>query len=99
MRLKRMSFAGSETLRLLRFHIEDVRHPAELGKRTRPHLSHHVGAMHLHCSLRDADIVGYLFVQATRHDKEHDLTLAGAEHVETLLEYGKRSFTLLTGAI
>ena len=62
MRLKRMPFGGSDILWLLRFHIEDVRHPAELGKRTRLHLSHHVGAMHLHCSLRDADIVGYLFV-------------------------------------
>ena len=72
------AFAGSETLWLLRFHIEDVSHPAELGKSTRLHLSHQVGAMHLHCTLREADIVGNLFVQATRHDMEHDLTLAGA---------------------
>ena len=62
MLLKRMPFTGAETLWLLRFYIEDVRHPAELGKRARLHLSHQVGAMHLYCSLRDADIVGYLFV-------------------------------------
>src|SRR5215468_4822901 len=97
--LNRMPFAGSETLWLLRFHIEDVSHPAELGKRTRLHLSHQVAAMHLHCTLREADIVGNLFVQATRHNMEHDLTLARAERVETRLEHGKRSFTLLTGAI
>src|SRR5262245_13848920 len=99
MRLKRMPFAGSETLWLLRSHIKDVRHPAELGKRTRLHLSHQVGAMHLHCTLREAHIFGDLVVQATRHDMEHDLTLAGAEHVETRLEHGKCSFTLFTGAI
>src|SRR5215472_6212867 len=87
------------TLRLRSLHIEGVRHPAELGKRTRLHLPHQVGAMHLHRGFGDADIVGDLLVQATGHDMEHDVTLAGAERVVTFLERGQRPFTLPTGTI
>src|SRR6266851_9743213 len=50
--------------------------------------------MHLHRRLGDADIVCDLFVEATRHDMEHDLTLAGAERVETLPEQGQCPFTV-----
>src|SRR5262249_15313957 len=97
--LNRMPFAGSETLWLLRFHIEDVSHPAELGKRTRLHLSHQVPRVPLHAPPGGAVSVGIVLVEPTRHNMEHDLTLARAERVETRLEHGKRSFTLLTGAI
>jgi hypothetical protein len=45
--------------------LEDIRHSAELWKRTRLHLSHQVGAMHLHRRFGDADIGRNLFVQAT----------------------------------
>src|SRR5215469_14715696 len=87
------------TLRLRSPHIEGVRHPAELGKRTRLHLTHQVGAMHLHRGFGDADIVGNLFVQATGHDMEHDVTLARAERVETFPERSQCPFTLPTGTI
>ena len=59
--------------------LENIRHSAELGKRTGLHLPHHVGAMHLHRGFGDADIVGNLFVETTGRDLDHDLTLAGAE--------------------
>ncbi len=97
--LARKALSGSGGLRLLKLHIEDVRHPAELRKRTRLHLPHQVAPMHLHRGLGDADIVGNLFVQATRHDMEHDLTLAGAERVETLPERSYCTITLPTGAV
>ena len=42
--------------------VEEVRHPAELGKRTSPHLPHHVGAMHLHRRFGDSNVVSNLFV-------------------------------------
>ena len=42
--------------------IEEVRHPAELGKRTCVHLPHQVHAMNLHRGFGDADIVGNLFI-------------------------------------
>src|SRR6516165_7693727 len=44
--------------RLLWRQLEDVRHSAELWKRTGLHLSHQVGAMHLHRGFSDADVVG-----------------------------------------
>src|SRR5215472_1476357 len=87
------------TLRLRSPHIEGVRHPAKLGKRTRLHLPHQVGAMHLHRGFGDADIVGNLLVQATGHNMEHDVTLAGAERVETFPERSQCPFTLPTGTI
>ena len=40
--------------RLLWRQLEDVRHPAELWKGTRIHLSHQVGAMHRHRGFSDA---------------------------------------------
>ena len=55
--------------------------------------------MHLHRGFGDADIVGNLLVQATGHDMEHDVTLAGAERVETFPERSQCPFTLPTGAI
>src|SRR5258708_5514008 len=55
--------------------------------------------MHLHRRLGDADIVGDLFVEATRHDMEHDLTLAWAERVEALPERSQSPFTLPPGTI
>lgn len=55
--------------------------------------------MHLHRRLGDADIVGDLFIEATRHDMEHDLTLARAERVEALPERGQCPLTLLTDAV
>ena len=55
--------------------------------------------MHLHRRLGDSDIVGDLFVEATRHDMEHDLTLAGAERVEALPERSRCPFTLPAGTI
>src|SRR5215471_6681350 len=55
--------------------------------------------MHLHCRFGDADIVGNLLVQATGHDMEHDVTLAGAERVETFPECSQCPFTLPTGTI
>jgi hypothetical protein len=42
--------------------IENIRHSAELGKRTSLHLPHQVGAMHLHCGFGDTDVIGNLFV-------------------------------------
>src|ERR1700680_3154607 len=55
--------------------------------------------MHLHRRLGDSDIVGNLFVEATRHDMEHDLTLTGAERVKALPERGQYPFTLPAGTI
>src|SRR5215831_3461721 len=81
------------------YQIEDVRHPAELGKGTSLHLPHQVGAMHLHRRFGDADIVGNLLVQATRHDMEHDLSLAGTERVETLSEPSQSLITLPSGSV
>src|SRR5215475_11863784 len=79
--------------------MEGVRHPAELRKRMRLHLPHQVGAMHLNRGFGDADIVGNLLVQATGHDMEHDVPLAGAECVETFPERSHCPFTLTTGTI
>src|SRR5262245_57913719 len=79
--------------------VEDVRHPAELGDGTSLHLPHQVGAMHLHRRFGDADIVGDLLVQATGHDMEHDLSLAGTELVETLPEPSQSLITLPSGSI
>jgi hypothetical protein len=69
-----------------RCQLKDIRHSAELGKRTGLHFSHQVGAVHLHRGFGNADIGRNLFVQATGRDLNHDLTLAGAERVETLAE-------------
>src|ERR1700754_1791295 len=55
--------------------------------------------MHLHRRLGDADIVGDLFVETTRHGMEHDLTLAEAERAETLPEHSRCPFTLPPGTI
>src|SRR5260221_546016 len=55
--------------------------------------------MHLHRRLGDTDIVGNLFVEAPRHDMEHDLTLAWAERVEALPERSQSPFTLPAGTI
>ena len=81
------------------YQIEAVRHPAELGKRTRLHLPNQVSAMHLHRGFGDADIIGDLFVQATGHNVEHDFTLSGAERAETLPERGQSSVPLPSGTI
>src|SRR5215475_13219056 len=83
----------------MRYQIEDVRHPAELGKGMSLHLPHEVGAMHLHRGFGDADIVGNLLVQATGHDMEHDLTLARAERVEALSEPSQGLVILPSGPI
>jgi len=90
---------ASGAWRLPWYQIEAVRHPAELGKRTRLHLPHQVSAMHLHRGFGDADIIGDLFVQATGRNVEHDFTLSGAERAETLPERGQCPFTLSTGTI
>ena len=66
--------------------LEDIRHSTELGKRTGFHLSHQVGAMHLHGGFGDADIVSNLLVKKTSRDPNYDLTLARAKGFETLLE-------------
>src|SRR5262249_12613458 len=76
---------ASGAWRLPWYQIEAVRHPAELGKRTRLHLPHQVSAMHLHRGFGDADIIGDLFVQATGHNVEHDFTLSGAERAKRSL--------------
>src|SRR5882672_527903 len=55
--------------------------------------------MHLHRRLGDSDIVGDLLVEATRHDMEHDLTLAGAERAETLPERSQCPVALPPGTI
>src|ERR1700758_2675792 len=55
--------------------------------------------MHLHRRLGDADIVGDLFVEAARHDMEHDLMLAGAERAETLPERSQCPVALPPGTI
>src|SRR6516165_1447713 len=90
---------GSGARRLMWHQIEEVRHPAELGKRTSLHLPHQVGAMHLHRRFGDTDIVGNLLVQATGHHMEHDLSLAGTERVETLSEPSQGLITLPSGSI
>src|SRR5262249_18796878 len=79
--------------------IQDIRHPAELGKRTRLHLPHQVGAMHLHCGFGDADMAGSLLVQVTGHNMEHDVPLAGAKRVEALPERSQCPLALSTVAI
>ena len=96
---KRLPLAGLGALRPLWCQIEHIRHSAELGKGTSVHLAHQVGAMHLHRGFGDADIVGNLLVQATGRDLNHDLTLAGAERVETLSERTQGLITLSTGTI
>src|SRR6516164_8052969 len=90
---------GSGALRFRWYQIEDARHPTKLRNGTSLHLPHQVRAMHLHCRFGDADIVGNLLVQATGHDMEHDVTLAGAERVETFPERSQCPFTLPTGTI
>src|SRR6266481_8400039 len=85
--------------RLFWCQLKHVRHSAEFGKRTGLHLPHQIGAMHLHRRFGDADIAGNLFVEATRHDMEHDLTLAWAERVEALPERSQSPFTLPAGTI
>src|ERR1700744_6264501 len=55
--------------------------------------------MHLHRRLGDADIMGDLFVEATRDDMEHDLALAGAERVVALPEQSQCPFTRQTDTI
>src|SRR5262245_35533093 len=55
--------------------------------------------MHFHRGLGDADIVGNLLVQATSDDMEHDLTFAGAERIETLLEHSHCLIVLSTSMI
>src|SRR6516165_4988797 len=92
-------WVGSEARWLMWRQIEDVGHPAELGKGTSLHLPHEIGAMHLHGRFGDADIVGNLLVQATGHDMEHDLSLAGTERVETLSEASQSLITLPSGSI
>ena len=79
--------------------LEHIRHSAELGKRTRLHLSHQVGAMHLHRGYRDAYVAGNLFIEATGRDLDHDLTLAGAERIETRPERTQGLITIPTGTI
>src|SRR5262252_1594646 len=76
----------SGAVRLFWCELEDIRHSAELGKRTGFHFSHQVGAMHLHRRFGDANVVSNLLVEATGRGLHHDLTLAGAERVETLPE-------------
>ena len=80
------SYGELGALRLVWCELEHIRHSTELGKRTGLHLSHQVGAMHLHRGFGDADIVGNLLVETTGRDLNHDLTLAGAERFETLPE-------------
>src|SRR5262245_33767618 len=55
--------------------------------------------MDLHRGFSDVDIMGNLLVQAAGHDMEHDLTLAGAERVETLPDSSRSPITLPSGAI
>src|SRR5262245_58942154 len=55
--------------------------------------------MHLHRGFGDADFVGNLLVEATRHDLEHDFTFARTEAVETLPERSQGSITLPSGPI
>src|SRR5262245_38971112 len=97
--LRGSPYFGSGARRLMWHQIEDVRHPAELGKGTGLHLPHQVGAMHLHRRFGDADIVGNLLVQATGHHMEHDLSLAGTKRVETLSEPSQSPITLPSGSI
>ena len=79
--------------------VEDVSHPAELGKGTSLHLPHEIGPMHLHRRFGDADVVGNLLVQVTGHDMDHDLSLAGSERVEALSEASQSLITLPSGSI
>ena len=85
--------------RLFWCQLENIRHSAELWKRTGLHLPHQMGAMNLHRRFADADVVGNLFVQATGRDLNHDLTFAGAERFETLPERTQGSVTLAPGTI
>ena len=85
--------------RLFWCQLENIRHSAELRKRTGLHLPHKMGAMYLHRRFADADIVGNLFVQATGRDLNHNLTFAGAERFETLPERTQGSITLALGTI
>src|ERR1700745_699167 len=85
--------------RLFWCQLENIRHSAELRKRTGLRLPHKMGAIYLHRRFADADIVGNLFVQATGRDLNHDLTLAGAERFETLPERSRGPFTLPPGTL
>jgi hypothetical protein len=55
--------------------------------------------MHLHCRFCDAHVAGNLFVEATGRHLGHDLALAGAESVETLLERTQGLISLPTGSV
>ena len=55
--------------------------------------------MHLHRGHRDAYVASNLFVEATGCDLDHDLTLAGAERVETLPERTQGAITIPTRTI
>jgi len=85
--------------RLFWCQLENIRHSAELRKRTGLHLPHKMRAMYLHRRFADADIVGNLFVQATGRDLNHNLTFAGAERFETLPERTQGPITLALGTI
>jgi hypothetical protein len=61
-KLRRIPFGILAALRPIGHQLEDIRHSAELGKRTGLHLPHQVRAMHLHSGFSDADMVGNLFV-------------------------------------
>src|SRR5262249_43735501 len=91
--------AGSGARRLIWYQIEDVHHPAELGKGTSLHLPHQVCAMHLHRRFGDAYIVGILLVQAPGHPVEHDLSPPETERVETLSEPSQSLITPPPGSI
>ena len=96
---KSKSMVYLEAFRLFRRHLKDISKSAQFRKRPGLHLPHQICAMHLHRKFGDADIVGNLFVQATRRDLSHDLTLAGAERFEALPEHTQGPVALPTCTI
>src|SRR5262245_14995162 len=61
-------------------------HGDELGEGAGLHLAHHLAAMRLHRDLGNAELAANLLVQPARDHEAHDLALAPAEGLETMLQ-------------
>src|SRR5271155_4554302 len=82
----RILYIGLGPLWLGPAYPQDIRHPHEVGQRSRAHLAHDVAAMDLHGDLADAEFRRNLLVhQAGRHES-HDLLLARRQRFEVSLD-------------
>src|SRR5262249_40033966 len=57
-------------------HPKCLRHPDQIGRRSRSHLLHEVAAMHFHGDLTEPDLACDLFAHQPARDQSHDFPLA-----------------------